>query len=363
MLGGATKPIRLNGAPIELDVLPRPSGAGASYWLPARNVTLTAQWRPTDLEARVGDPVTVNLQLRAEDLTSAQLPDLSTLLTLPPGLKAYPDEPKLNDSGQNDTVVAEREQNIALIAEQPGQFTIPELRVNWWDTRTNQTREVSIPARTIVVRPADGSSTPTPVTSDPQSLTAGQGSTQSGQPNSPHATGGNSGNTGNSGNAVAPAQASGGSGYGPWGYGPWPWISLGLGALWIATLVGWIRSHRRATIPGKPTPRGGPTSPPNTSSAKAEFLKACRANEATAARRSLLMWANAVLPEPRIIGLNALGARLDDTRVTALLRDLDRACYVGAPWNGAALAENLSDLKPGESLANRNSRELAPLYR
>ena len=72
----APKPVRLNGEPITLDVRPRPTGAGMSYWLPTRNLTLTAQWRPTDLQAHVGDPVTVNLKLQATDLTAAQLPDL-----------------------------------------------------------------------------------------------------------------------------------------------------------------------------------------------------------------------------------------------------------------------------------------------
>jgi len=133
----ARKPIRINGDAIVLDAQPRPAGAGSSYWLPAQSVGLAAQWSPSQPRVNVGDPVTVTLHLQAIDATSAELPDLSALLQLPPGIKAYPDEPKLKDTGQSDTVIGQRDQSVALIADQPGHFTIPELRVNWWDTRTS----------------------------------------------------------------------------------------------------------------------------------------------------------------------------------------------------------------------------------
>jgi hypothetical protein len=354
----ATKPIRLNGDPITLDVRPRPAGAGMSYWLPARNVALTAQWRPTDLQAHVGDPVTVNLRLQATDLTAAQLPDLSTLLNLPPGLKAYPDEPKLKDVAQGGGIVGDREQNIALIADQAGSFTIPELRLSWWDTQSNQTREVTIPARTLVVQPAAGSSSPAPaVTPGTQSTIAGAGTSIS--PQSPPAT-----------SAPTPAKSplanSGGTNTQPRvpsaGYGPWAWVSLGLGILWVATLIGWLMSRRRAAPAATNSPRAGEPPAADKSGARAAFHAACQSNDAGAARRNLLLWANAVLPAPRIVGLSDLAKRIDDPQLETLLRALDRGCYAGDPWDGAALAAAIPKLVVGEQEAVNKPRELAPLY-
>jgi hypothetical protein len=345
---GASKPIRLHGDPIVLDVRPRPAGAGASYWLPARDVSLLSDWHPTQLEGNAGDPITVDLHLRADGLTAAQLPDLSTLLALPPGLKAYPDQPKLKDLAQGNDIVGSREQSIALIADQPGRFTIPELRLSWWDTQTNQTREAILPARTLVVQPAPGSSAPTPA---PTQTTAGVPvpANRQSTPTLP---------TGNATETPRPASVSTGS-----RNIPWAWISLGLGLLWLVTLVAWLwtkkRSSRTTTSPGN----AGRTADVHESSARNAFYAACHANNAVAAHNSLLLWANAAWTGPRIPGLNALGKLIGDPATTALLRALDRACYAGGSWNGAALAKALENFPPRERTTNGKPRELAPLYR
>jgi hypothetical protein len=355
----ATKPIRLNGEPITLDVRPRPAGAGMSYWLPARNVALTAQWRPADLQAHVGDPVTVDLRLQATGLTAAQLPDLSTLLNLPPGLKAYPDEPKFKDVAQGSDIVGNREQNIALIADQAGSFTIPELRLSWWDTQSNQTREIVIPARTLVVQPAAGSKSPAPTgASDGQTATVNNATSTA--PQSPAAS-----PTPPTG--TLPVASGGRTNTQPGGlggsYGPWAWVSLGLGILWIATLVGWLMARRRAAPAATNPQRAGHPATTDQSSARAAFHAACNANDAGAARRNLLLWANAVLPPPRILGLGDLAKRMDDPQLATLLRALDRGCYAGDPWNGAALAAALPKLTISEQIGSSKPRELAPLYR
>jgi hypothetical protein len=339
------KPIRLNSDPITLDVLPRPAGAGMSYWLPAQNVNVTAQLRPTDTQAHVGDPVTLDLKLQAEDLTAAQLPDLSTLLALPPGIKAYPDEPKLKDTVQGNNIVGDREQSVALIAEQPGNYTIPELHLNWWDTRTNQTRQTVIPARTLVVLPMDGSKTPA-AEPTPQS-TAGASTSAQTTPPVPSAS---------RTPATGPQRQ-----WPATGYGPWPWVSLGLGLLWVATLIGWIRSRRRA--PSSVPTSAAAASSPDKSKARTAFHAACRANDANGARRNLLIWANAVLPGPQIPGLSALGKRLEDTKLAELLRDLDRGCYAGDSWDGTALANALPDLPRNKKSSQDKTPRLAPLYR
>ena len=371
MLGGS-KPVRLNGEPIVLDVLQRPAGAGTNYWLPAQNVTLSARWRPTDLQAHVGDPVTVNLQLQAEDLTAAQLPDLSALLTLPPGIKAYPDEPKLTDNAKGTAILGVREQNIALIADQPGQFTIPELRLTWWDVRSNQAREAILPARTVVVQPSAGSKNPNAVTTPPVSSMAAAQPNQTVQPLT-DAGGGSNGRTKGSGVPGSGAPGSGapglgatpGAGYGPT---PWLWVSVGLGVLWIATLIGWFLSRRRAASASSAAQRNGAhplghgQTPSDKSGARAAFHAACRANDAAAARRNLLIWANATLPGPRIAGLNDLAKRIKYPQVATLLRALDGGCYAGDPWEGAALASAIPKLPLGEEKTEGRPRELAPLY-
>ena len=340
---GTSKPIRIHADPIVLNVQPRPAGANASYWLPARNLRLEANWNPSSLAAHVGDPITVDLKLQADGLTAAQLPDLSALLNLPAGLKAYPDQPSLKDSTQGADIIGSRNQSVALIADQAGHFTIPELHLSWWDTRANQAREVTLPAQTLAVEPAPGSA---PISAQNQQPAAAASAAFNGLRPAAHG-------------ATLPQAASPATD----NEFPWKWISLGFGLLWVGTLGAWLATRNGRSLPSAPLSPEDTGSAANASQARSAFLAACRANEAPAARRNLLLWANAKWRGPRIQGLSALAKLLGNPQTTRLLRGLDGACYAQDPWDGAALAEALPDLTFPERAAPPNGRELAPLYR
>ena len=339
------RPVRLHGNPIALSVRPRPAAAVASYWLPAREVTLSAAWNPAKLTAPTGDPVTLDLDLQATGLTAAQLPDLSSLLSLPSGLKAYPDQPKLTDSTQNGKLVGSRDQTIALMADAPGHYTIPALTIRWWDTQANRQRTATLPARTLTILPVPGNTAAVPAPPAP---------------------------------AVQPVAA-------PSAFRPapeavpkptpihvpsmWEWISIGLGVVWLSTLGAWLwsRRSRAARRPARSETERSPTTPstphgppPDASKERAAFRAACEADDARGARAHLLAWA-AALCDTAPTGVGAIAARIGDTAVAELLRDLDRACYAGGAWQGHTLAAALTELPapPGKTAQQRG---LAPLY-
>ncbi len=365
-----SKPIRLHGTPIALDVRPRPSGTAGGYWMPASEVTLSSAWHPASLQAQAGDPMTVDLDLRAVGLTAAQLPDLSQLLQLPAGLKAYPDEAKLSDSASGDTIVGTRTQSIALIADQPGHFTLPALRLRWWDTQTNRAREALLPARTFVVAPAAGSTLSAQSALPPQVRAPGQavsGAAVVGAAPSPGAP-----------NASGTAPGRGFlSGRGVW----WLGLSVALALAWLATLGAWWRvrkgavSERRFGRPAAPelTPASvaapgavaAPAAPfvvAGASAARAAFRLACQRNEATDARRYLLAWVRATWPDSAPTGLNALARQVDDPGLATLVRELDRACYAGEAWSGQALSAALAGLPRRKRGSADQTSDLEQLY-
>jgi hypothetical protein len=297
-----TRPIRVQGDPIVLHVRPRPAAAGSGPWIPARDVTLTAQWHPDSMQVHVGDPITLNLHLEADGLTAAQLPDLSTLLDPPNGLKAYPDQAKLSSVQRSDTVFGTRDQAIALVADQPGNYVLPPLHVSWWDTKANALRQVNLPA--AGTQPVSGSAM----------------------------------------SAFSVMQI-------------WILISAVLALLWLVTMFAWWRSRRSRTAPPRATGADAvrpntvvsqvvtpPVKPASVSQARAQFREACRRNDAQAARRALLAWTGAAWPREPAVGLEALAKRMEGPEVSARLLELDRACFAGAPWDGAALSQVLKDL-------------------
>jgi hypothetical protein len=347
----STKPIRVSGEPIELAVRPRPPQVQASYWLPARGITLTGDWRPDQPEAHVGDPVTLALHLQADGLTAAQLPDLASLVTLPAGLKSYPDQAKLNNVAQGDRILGTRDQKIALIADQPGRFEVPPVTVAWWDTRTDQARETTLPGRTIDILPAlnapsagRAAAAVMPPTADTAAAEPGKAAPD----------------TGTGWGAAIPAV----------GGRLWLELSVGLSLLWVATVLAWWWSRRRrrgdAAVtagpaatgePGRATRDGG-----HARAARSLFHEACRRSDAPAARRQLLAWAAAAWPEHAPTGLQALSAQLGNAEIAARLGDLDRACYGGEPWNGAALAALLRELPARPPPRHGGGGQIAPLY-
>ena len=329
-LAGGSKPVRLHGDDVVLKVRARPNGIDERYWMPAQNVTLTDNWHPANAEVHVGDPVTRDLHLRAEGLTAAQLPDLGALVSMPAGLKAYPDQAKLDNAAAGEVVIGKRDQSIAMIADQPGKFELAPLRVSWWDTQTNQAREVTLPGRTLTILPATGGpdSTVTVPTANPGAANR-------------------SSSTSTVGTVVSRVSAL---------RDPWLWISLLFANLWLGTLLSWILSRR---APKNPAALSAPK-------ARAQFEAACRRNDASGARSALLAWAATAWPESPPRSLAALARRMTDDRISALLLQLGRALYRGAPWDGAALATAITELPPKGNTAgggNSHGEGLAPLYR
>lgn len=341
-------PIRLHGDPIVLSVRARPSGAVGSYWMPARDVTLSAAWNPSKLTAQAGDPVTLDLDLQAAGLTAAQLPDITALLSVPSGLKAYPDQPKLSDSTQGGELIGSRDQTIALMADAPGHYTIPALTVSWWDTHANQPRTATLPARTLTILPAPGNAAAA-ASAPPASIAQPQTAATPPRHIAPPTA------------APRPAPSRSPS--------EWEWISIGLAIVWLATLGAWLWSRRSRTAPPanrgpgvrNPTPSGSPRAPLDVSREHAAFRAACEANDAHAARAHLLTWATALWGTAPA-GINAIAARIGDSAVDALLRDLDRACYAGGAWQGRELAAALTELPPPPARTGRRRDGLAPLY-
>ncbi len=346
-----TRPIRVYGDPLALSVRRRPAGARGSYWLPAENVTLTARWNP-GRQGQVGDPLAVELDLQAVGLTAAQLPNLSSLLRLPAGLTAYPDQAKLYNTTQGSLIVGSRDQTIALIADRPGLYTLQGLRVRWWDTQTNQPRVATLPLQRLTVLPAHGG------------MTAQGGMTARGAPSAAHASKVPPVLAGAPSSVPSPAGAARSAPEGKAApLSPWAWISGGLAALWVATLGGWLWSQRRlrARKPrSAPAPSARQPTPADPSKAQAAFRAACANDDAAGARRHLLAWAQAVWGAPPA-GLNALAAALGQSGAAELVRELDRACYGGGEWHGQPLAAVLTELPPRDHKPRRD-RGLAPLY-
>jgi len=153
----ATK--RIVSRPVDLDVraIPPSFPAGAT-WLPARQLSLHAEWQPADAEAKVGEPVTRTLNLWADGLTAGQLPPLDGDEI--PGAKLYPDRPQTSEQQSPSGYSAVLQRKTAIIPAAAGRLTLPALALPWWNTGTDELEYARIPAHELIAAAVPGLSPP-----------------------------------------------------------------------------------------------------------------------------------------------------------------------------------------------------------
>lgn len=144
------KLMRVTSDPLSLTVKPQPAHYPPNTpWLPARSISLSENWSPDPAHSQIGDSLTRTLVIKAEGLSSAQLPPLPA--TEVSALRRYPDQPQLSNQPNERGLVGIREEREALVPNRPGAIDIPAVDVVWWNTLEDHLEHSALPARTLQV--------------------------------------------------------------------------------------------------------------------------------------------------------------------------------------------------------------------
>ncbi|HEY8009756.1 MAG TPA: BatD family protein, partial [Rudaea sp.] len=290
------------------DVRPRPPGSGSDAWLPAQSLTLSADGVDASSAARVGEPLTLTLHLKAQGLGFEQLPELK--LPKIDGADIYPDKETTQNRDDGDWQFGERARKFAIVPNRPGTLTLPALSLAWWDTQHDRAASAELPALRLNVAPAVAGTSPANV----QNATNAANATNATSPATV---------------ATAPAVDASASGE----LRTWRMLALVALSLWVLTVIGglaWLLRQRRRTATAPLA-----TLPVNISSANARkaFNGACARDDVRAAARGLLAWARTEGSTARTLGdlARALG---DDAQRTALL-EFEHSLYGAGSASGS----------------------------
>lgn len=146
--GAPGREINLHTDPVDVEVKPRPSAA-TGWFLPAKAVTLTAQWSSPPAKAQVGDTLTRTIRLVAVGATPNQLPPLTPLAV--EGLRQYEDESRPETVQVKGETAAQVTQVVSVVPTRPGTFTLPAVEVDWWNTATSRAEKAVLPAETFTI--------------------------------------------------------------------------------------------------------------------------------------------------------------------------------------------------------------------
>lgn len=165
---GETKPVNIRGDKISLNVRPIPDSFpidANNSWLPSELLSLHQEWQPNINEFIVGEPITRTITLTAAGLGQSQLPQIT--IGSPANLKVYPDQAELNSNLTKERLISQKRQNFALVASQPGEYTLPEISIAWWNTVTNRYQKALLPEQKITIKANPDA--PAPLTNNTES--------------------------------------------------------------------------------------------------------------------------------------------------------------------------------------------------
>lgn len=293
------KPVQVSGKEIVIDVKPKPAEF-VGDWLPSEILTVEDEWPELDTFP-LGEPITRRVTITAAALSEEQLPQLN--FRVPEGIKVYPDQQQSQSNVQSGLLISQKVQDFAIVPSRPGTYTIPEVQIPWWNTKTNQVNYATLPQRTFTIEGITAAITPSqqPI-SDTVSVAKEQNLTLQ-------------------------------------------WLFL-IG--WILTaLAWWITSlKKQGKFPLKPAANFS-ASTIGTNAPYLQIIAACKANDGKRVMTLVPEWAAIVFDDPEIKGINQVNNAFNDTELAKLLSEL-QASYFGSKqstWNGGPLLHKVMELQ------------------
>ncbi len=311
---------------LRIEVLPRPENFPSATWLPARDVRIEESWSTPPEKLRAGESATRTIRIQGEGLQGAQLPPVS--FSPAEGLKFYPDQPVINETETPSGLLGVRQDSAAVVPTRAGTWSIPEVRIPWWDTQTSELRYAVLPGRELQVAAAE--STVVAATNPlPAPMT-------------------NPGDI-----ALAPA-----SGQSAPDSGLWRAAALLCAAGWLSTLVYLLWSRRRDRSETEPRANA------SESRAFKQLISACKSGSTTHVRQSVIEWTAALFGDASVVSLEQAARRFGDGPLRTQLQSLDRSLYgrQGSKWSGAELAEIARRLRREHSGAKQEQDSVLELY-
>jgi hypothetical protein len=301
------KRIRLRSKDITLEVHARPASYDGQYWLPSEQLVLRDSWAEGPPEFHAGEPVTRTITLEAKGLESSHLPDIS--LPEPAGMRLYPEKPEHTTRTDGEWVYGSNQQAVAYVPTTTGRITIPEIRVDWWDTSKQQQRSAVLPAWEVNVLPGEAGSVEALPPPDPVEVAAQTAVTKV--------------------TDVTPVAE-------PQGVTRLQW-SLLLAGLAVVLLLLFLRHRKQQHGAVVTADIHMPSGKQQLKAAATLLEQACRDNDPQATASALLQWAAAKWPDDAPRNLGSLAQRL--AAGGKEIGELDQVLYATGSqhWQGDAL--------------------------
>lgn len=304
-------------------------------WQPANQLALNETWSNSLASLKVGEPITRTITITADGLTGGQIaPIVNSELD---GLTFYPDQAQTKDSKSVKGVQGSRVETIAIVPNRGGDFTLPEINVEWWDNKTQSLQIASLPATTVHVS---------------GDATAPQANIQI----KDHSLKNTDVNTASA--SALPTQTTNSS-------SPWLWALTILFALLSILLAFYAWKLKTRLDQWQADQEASDRELDEKEKNIWDRLKDAAANkDAPALRKAVLSWAKFQWPTQQIHTLDEIAKLATNKDLTAALKQLDELLYSNhenTEWDAVALLKLLNECRK-EKKTRKNTAQLKGLY-
>lgn len=325
---------RLRSKAVEIQVKANPPSINLQDWLPASHLQLVEKWSADIQNIKTGEPITRTITIAAQGLTGVQLPELK--FNDIDGLKQYPDNSVVENRPTTEGITGLKQIKVALIPAKAGTYTMPEIKLQWWNTKTNK-EELAIIPQTLITATGDVSQNPMVMPTPDKSETF---------LNETPAT---NNNTQTAALAVTSSE--------PY----WKWLTLFFATVWLLTL---ILFYKRSNAYKKQDKIKVETSNASIRSAMAAVETSAKSDDAIKTKTALIEWAKLIYNDKTITNLTQI-TEYSSAQLSQQIRQLNQVLYSPEKhtWHGKDLLVSFND---EQSLKNKTmhtpSSVLKPLY-
>jgi len=313
--------VRIQGETIKLNVQPMPANYSGQHWLPAKQVALKDDYDKSGTNVLQGSTLVRTITLQATGMPAQLLPTL----TFAPGkeFNVYPEKADENNRVSQQELIGTTTIKVTYLLNKPGQVTIPELQVPWFNTETGKEEVAALPPLTIMVDAKGEPSSQT--TSVPPS---GKKTADSTAP-----APGSSKVTEDSPSSIG-----------------W-WLAIGFAAAWLATLTLWWYRPKSFTSG-------------EMRAALKQLKEACTENNPAYAQEAILRWAVSQWPDAQLLNMDDVARFVQDPQLkkqllllTQVLYSQDKHVY----WRGHELWRRIVAYRHIQPNSQIKPRDLPPI--
>jgi hypothetical protein len=316
-----------------ITILPIPSNYNY-HWLPSDFVKLNDEWQGNTREFVAGEPITRTITLTAIGVVEEQLPQIADVY--PGSVKTYPDQAETTTIEKDDTLVAQRRESTAIIPSQAGRLIIPEVRIPWFNTMTQQTEFAVLAEKTLQILPATSQpARPIPSNSIIQTASGIKSQTSS--------------NDLSKQDINLPQF--------------WIWLTASILVLWLLTLVLWYKHVSALKVLIKPANYLTTMTPQDEQSLWANLEKALSRNATLETQKYLTLWLGnfiQVKQAPLVHSLKVINNEPLNEAFNTLLAS--RYAKNQSEWQSTELHQILRNIRKDGNIEKNTKHNLAPLY-